>query len=98
MCLFIYLLFLFKEIFPKKPEVDKNYEQLQQLIKSQKKYTLAQLVELEKTQFDKEKYTEVDKTKDPINIVFIGHVDHGKSTLAGRVLKDTGEVNEAEIR
>lgn len=40
----------------------------------------------------------VDTDRESANIVFIGHVDAGKSTLSGRILKNTGEVDETEIR
>ena len=33
-----------------------------------------------------------------INLVFIGHVDHGKSTTVGRLLYDTKNVDEQEMR
>src|SRR3989337_1287159 len=33
-----------------------------------------------------------------MNLVTIGHVDHGKSTLVGRLLYDTGNVKEEEMR
>lgn len=33
-----------------------------------------------------------------INLVFIGHVDHGKSTAVGRLLYDSGNVDEAAMR
>ncbi|USN45632.1 MAG: translation elongation factor EF-1 subunit alpha [Candidatus Woesearchaeota archaeon] len=36
--------------------------------------------------------------KPHINIVFIGHVDHGKSTTVGRVLFDSGVVDEQAMR
>jgi elongation factor 1-alpha len=36
--------------------------------------------------------------KPHINLVFIGHVDHGKSTLVGRTLYDTGALSEQEYR
>src|SRR2546422_1056065 len=32
-------------------------------------------------------------TKPHLNLVFIGHVDHGKSTTVGRILYDTGHVD-----
>jgi len=36
--------------------------------------------------------------KELINIVFIGHVDHGKSTTVGRLLYDGGALSEQEYR
>lgn len=36
--------------------------------------------------------------KPHINIVFIGHVDHGKSTLVGRLLYDLGEISEQVMK
>jgi elongation factor 1-alpha len=38
------------------------------------------------------------KTKPHINIVFIGHVDHGKSTTVGRLLYDSGNIDEQTMR
>jgi len=38
------------------------------------------------------------RTKEHINLVFIGHVDHGKSTTVGRLLYDTGNVDEQAMR
>ena len=38
------------------------------------------------------------KEKPHINIVFIGHVDHGKSTTVGRLLYDSGTLPEQELR
>jgi elongation factor 1-alpha len=38
------------------------------------------------------------KAKEHINLVFIGHVDHGKSTSVGRLLYDTGNVDEQAMR
>jgi len=33
----------------------------------------------------------------PLHIVVVGHVDHGKSTLVGRVLSETGALDEAKV-
>jgi elongation factor 1-alpha len=38
------------------------------------------------------------KDKTHINLVFIGHVDHGKSTSVGRLLFDTGNIDEQAMR
>ncbi len=38
------------------------------------------------------------KGKEHINLVFIGHVDHGKSTTVGRLLFDAGAVDEQTMR
>ncbi|MCX8147634.1 MAG: GTP-binding protein, partial [Candidatus Woesearchaeota archaeon] len=37
-------------------------------------------------------------TKEHMNLIFIGHVDHGKSTTVGRVLYDTGALSEQELK
>ncbi len=36
--------------------------------------------------------------KPHVNLIFIGHVDHGKSTLVGRMLYDSGALSEQEYR
>jgi len=38
------------------------------------------------------------KGKTHINLVFIGHVDHGKSTTVGRLLFDSGSIDEQAMR
>ena len=38
------------------------------------------------------------REKPHINLVFIGHVDHGKSTSVGRLLFDSGNVSEQQLR
>ncbi|MEK6889023.1 MAG: translation elongation factor EF-1 subunit alpha [Nanoarchaeota archaeon] len=37
------------------------------------------------------------KQKPVINVVFVGHVDHGKSTTIGRLMYDSGAVPETEL-
>lgn len=38
------------------------------------------------------------RAKEHINLVFIGHVDHGKSTTVGRLLYDSGNIDEQAMR
>ncbi|MGM5484258.1 MAG: translation elongation factor EF-1 subunit alpha [Nanobdellota archaeon] len=38
------------------------------------------------------------KEKEHMNLVFIGHVDHGKSTTVGRIMFDTGSIDEQTMR
>ena len=38
------------------------------------------------------------RTKKHLNLIFIGHVDHGKSTTVGRLLYDTKNVDEQTMR
>jgi len=38
------------------------------------------------------------KEKPHINIVFVGHVDHGKSTAVGRLMYDSGNLDEQVLR
>ncbi|HLD15169.1 MAG TPA: translation elongation factor EF-1 subunit alpha [Candidatus Nanoarchaeia archaeon] len=38
------------------------------------------------------------RTKPHLNVVFVGHVDHGKSTTIGRLMYDSGIIDEQEMR
>jgi elongation factor 1-alpha len=38
------------------------------------------------------------KEKPHINVIFVGHVDHGKSTTVGRLMYDTGHIDEQAMR
>jgi len=38
------------------------------------------------------------KTKPHLNLIFVGHVDHGKSTTVGRLLYDSGVIDEQTLR
>lgn len=47
------------------------------------------------TKWDLDKYISTEFiAKDNANIVFIGHVDSGKSTLTGNILKELKEVDD----
>ena len=37
------------------------------------------------------------RAKEHLNIVIVGHVDHGKSTLLGRLYADTGSLPEGKL-
>jgi len=37
------------------------------------------------------------ETQEKMDIVFVGHVDHGKSTVIGRLLADTGTLPEGKL-
>jgi len=39
----------------------------------------------------------METKRDQINIVIVGHVDHGKSTVIGRLLADTGSLPEGKL-
>ncbi|MDP3026065.1 MAG: GTP-binding protein, partial [Nanoarchaeota archaeon] len=37
------------------------------------------------------------RTKPHLNVIFVGHVDHGKSTTVGRLFYDAGMITEQEM-
>ncbi len=37
------------------------------------------------------------ETREQMNVVIVGHVDHGKSTLVGRLLADTGSLPQGKV-
>jgi len=41
--------------------------------------------------------TDIDLNKDQMNVVFVGHVDHGKSTIVGRLLADTDSLPKGKL-
>ncbi|MEA1883010.1 MAG: GTP-binding protein [Thermotogota bacterium] len=41
--------------------------------------------------------TEIKREKEDMNLVFVGHVDHGKSTIIGRMLADTGSLPDGKL-
>jgi len=41
--------------------------------------------------------SKLSKQREQMNVVIVGHVDHGKSTLIGRLLADTGSLPEGKL-
>jgi peptide chain release factor subunit 3 len=50
-----------------------------------------------KANMNEEKVKVFDETKEPLVMIFIGHVDSGKSTICGSILQLAGIVNELEV-
>jgi len=46
---------------------------------------------------DKSELNEVDKNREPCSMVFIGHVDAGKSTICGNLMLLNGVVDDRTI-
>ena len=40
---------------------------------------------------------DIKKEKEDLNLVFAGHVDHGKSTIIGRLLVDTHSLSDGKL-
>lgn len=55
-------------------------------------------VDVEKLTEEATNMVEVDETRNPASLVFIGHVDAGKSTICGNLMFLTGMVDERIIR
>ena len=45
-----------------------------------------------------EEIVEVDETRQPVSLVFIGHVDAGKSTISGSIMYLMGAVDQRTIQ
>ncbi|MGB1548031.1 MAG: GTP-binding protein, partial [Alphaproteobacteria bacterium] len=41
--------------------------------------------------------SELAREGQPLRVVIVGHVDHGKSTLVGRLIHDTGSLPEGKL-
>lgn len=52
---------------------------------------------MQKEKAERRTPTEQNEVALPLRIVFVGHVDHGKSTLIGRILNDTDSLPEGKI-
>ncbi|KAF0983245.1 hypothetical protein FDP41_010310 [Naegleria fowleri] len=58
---------------------------------------MEELIENSPAVIDTEGNKELLTTTPPLNVIFLGHVDAGKSTLSGRILLDTGMIDERVI-
>jgi peptide chain release factor subunit 3 len=79
----------------KQREISRKYKALLRFRSQPKK----EVVDIEAALKDKTKYdVVVDEKRAPLNIVFIGHVDAGKSTICGNILLLTGQVDQNDVR
>lgn len=79
---------------PKKAPAEKKEPVVAQV----KKY-VEEVVDIKKiTEKEKNKDKLLDMSKEPMNIIFIGHVDSGKSTMCGTILLLSGKVDMEEYR
>jgi len=82
----------------KDPTFSPSEEQIRKEVKSLAKELGVTEEELLSDKVVEEIFTEKDDAREHLNIVFIGHVDAGKSTIAGSVLYHTGMVDERTIQ
>jgi Translation elongation factor EF-1alpha (GTPase) len=79
-------------------KTDRSFKKIQSLVAAQKN-AKKEVIDLEAAIKDKSKYDDlVDESRQPLNIVFIGHVDAGKSTICGNILLMTGKVDQNDVR
>jgi bifunctional enzyme CysN/CysC len=52
---------------------------------------------MQKTNVQRSTSNAEHRVETPLRVVFVGHVDHGKSTLIGRILHDTDSLPEGKI-
>ena len=79
---------------PEKPEVEKKPKEKKVVVKQLK---TEEVLDLEKLRA-KDNTKCLDADKSPMNIIIIGHVDSGKSTICGNILVLTGKVEDEELR
>jgi len=82
---------IYKKKFAKKWKLSANYKKNVMTEKWLKSFIVSEVLSpssdeyviKEDLYFDPSKFVEVDTTREPLNVVFIGHVDSGKSTICG---------------
>eukprot|EP00828_Plagiopyla_frontata_P041087 TRINITY_DN574_c0_g1_i3.p1 TRINITY_DN574_c0_g1~~TRINITY_DN574_c0_g1_i3.p1 ORF type:complete len:836 (-),score=161.15 TRINITY_DN574_c0_g1_i3:47-2554(-) len=78
--------------FKKKPEETKSVVK-KQMVKEDQLFKMT-----EDFDFSSGLLHKVDETRQPLNIVFIGHVDAGKSTICGTILLNSGKVDPQDLK
>ena len=77
-----------------KEESKKHYKRLDRDPEEVKKVQGSKFKDLSKEELlGREELVEVDKTRTPASLVFIGHVDSGKSTICGNLMLLTGMID-----
>lgn len=78
-----------------KPQTEKAFEKKEEQEPIRKDDPKIDLEVLQNTKWDPVKYPNAAELKKPnVNMIFIGHVDAGKSTLSGRLMKNLKLVDE----
>ena len=77
--------------------IEEDFSKLRNLLTNQK-YMKPDIFDLESILKDTSKYDElIDNKRQPLNLIFLGHVDSGKSTICGNILILMDQVNENDI-
>ena len=85
------------KVIPEDPEKKKQREQKAQEAQALKLQKEAAKASKKATSTINEEVVEVDETKAPCSLVFIGHVDAGKSTISGNLMYLSGAVDDRTI-
>ena len=80
------------------PFLERQKEQEQKVveekIKVKRKFVDVKTSDIE----NKQLFVDVDRTRQPASLVFIGHVDVGKSTICGNLMISTGMVDDRHVQ
>jgi hypothetical protein len=88
-----------KETRPTTTKIEKVYEKKEEQEPIRKVDPKIDPEQLLNAKYDPVKYPTVLELKKPnVNLIFIGHVDAGKSTLSGRLMKNLKLVDEQELK
>jgi len=86
-----------KAVMTEAQKEEARLKKLRQMQANQAKIDrVAKIVDVDKLQIQEE-IVEVDETRQPASLVFIGHVDAGKSTISGNLMFAMGVVDQRTI-